>query len=130
MDATILCVDDEQNQLLLRKLMLERAGYRVLTANSPSQALEIFAAQPIDLVIVDYYMPGMTGLALARTLLQQRKVPVMVLSAYPELPGESIGAANVWITKGTSPEELLTKLADLLTDRRSPADLHSDNLPS
>jgi CheY-like chemotaxis protein len=82
------------------------------------------------LVIVDYYMPGMTGLALARTLLQQRKVPVMVLSAYPELPGESIGAANVWITKGTSPEELLTKLADLLTDRRSPADLHSDNLPS
>ena len=126
MDATILCVDDEQNQLLLRKLMLERAGYRVLTANSPSQALEIFAAQPIDLVIVDYYMPGMTGLALARTLLQQRKVPVMVLSAYPELPGESIGAANVWITKGTSPEELLTKLADLLTDRRSPADLHSE----
>jgi CheY-like chemotaxis protein len=130
MDATILCVDDEQNQLLLRKLMLERAGYRVLTANSPSQALEIFAAQPIDLVIVDYYMPGMTGLVLARTLLQQRKVPVMVLSAYPELPGESIGAANVWITKGASPEELLTKLADLLMDRRSPADLHSGNLPS
>src|SRR6516165_2982573 len=89
MDATILCVDDEQNQLLLRKLMLEKAGYRVLTADSPSQALEIFGSQLIDLVIVDYYMPGMTGLALARVMLQQRKLPVMVLSAYPELPGES-----------------------------------------
>jgi len=120
MDATILCVDDEENQLLLRKLMLERAGYRVLIAESPSQALEIFRSQPIDLVIVDHYMPGMTGLALARTMLQQRKVPVMVLSAYPELPGESIGVANIWLTKGAAPEELLVKLADLLSDRSLP----------
>ena len=120
MDATILCVDDEENQLLLRKLMLERAGYRVLIADSPSQALEIFGSQPIDLVIVDHYMPGMTGLALARTMLQQRKVPVMVLSAYPELPGESIGVANLWLTKGAASEELLVKLADLLSDRSLP----------
>jgi len=120
MDATILCVDDEENQLLLRKLMLERAGYRVLIADSPSPALEIFGSQPIDLVIVDHYMPGMTGLALARTMLQQRKVPVMVLSAYPELPGESIGVANLWLTKGAASEELLVKLADLLSDRSLP----------
>ena len=120
MDATILCVDDEENQLLLRKLMLERAGYRVLIADSPSQALEIFGSQPIDLVIVDHYMPGMTGLALARTMLQQRKVPVMVLSAYPELPGESIGVANLWLTKGAASEELHVKLADLLSDRSLP----------
>jgi CheY-like chemotaxis protein len=127
MDATILCVDDEQNQLLLRKLMLEKAGYRVLTADSPSQALNIFDSQLIDLVIVDYYMPGMTGLALARTLLEQRKVPVMVLSAYPELPGESIGLANIWITKGTAPEELLTKLAELLAGGRGPTNLKAGN---
>jgi CheY-like chemotaxis protein len=130
MDATILCVDDEQNQLLLRKLMLEKAGYRVLTADSPSQALEIFGSQLIDLVIVDYYMPGMTGLALARVMLQQRKLPVMVLSAYPELPGESIGLANVWITKGTAPEELLIKLEHLLAGSQGPANLKAGNVAS
>lgn len=130
MSETILCVDDEQNQLLLRKLMLERAGFRVLTAESPSKALEIFGSNPIDLVIVDYYMPGMKGLNLARLLLQQRTIPVIVLSAYPELPGESIGVANIWMTKGTSPEELLTRIADLLSNRRSPVDLQTGNLSS
>ena len=114
MDATILCVDDEKNQLVLRKLMLERAGYRVLTAESPAKAIELFQSDTIDLVIVDYYMPGMTGLALARELLRQRRLPVVVLSAYAELPGESIGMADTWITKGTAPEELLTQLAELL----------------
>ena len=128
MDATILCIDDEQNQLLLRKLMLERAGYQVVTADSPSQALELFGSRPIDLVIVDYYMPGMTGLALAQTLLQHRRVPIMILSAYPELPGESIGVANVWITKGTPPDELLLKLADLLAERKPPSDLKPETL--
>jgi CheY-like chemotaxis protein len=119
MDATILCVDDEVNQLVLRKLMLERAGYRVLTAESPAKAIEMFRTAAIDLVIVDYYMPGMTGLSLARQLLQQKKLPVVVLSAYAELPGESIGTADLWITKGTAPEELLTKLAELLSRRAS-----------
>jgi CheY-like chemotaxis protein len=113
--ATILCVDDEENQLVLRKLMLERAGYRVLTAESPAKAIELFRPDVVDLVIVDYYLPGMNGLALARELLRQKKLPVVVLSGYAELPGESIGTADVWITKGNASEELLTKLEELLS---------------
>lgn len=113
--ATILCVDDEENQLVLRKLMLERAGYRVLTADSPARAIELFRPDVVDLVIVDYYLPGMNGLALARELLRQKKLPVVVLSGYAELPGESIGTADVWITKGNASEELLTKLEELLS---------------
>jgi len=115
MGATILCVDDEENQLVLRKLMLERAGYRVLTAESPAKAIEMFRLDLVDLVIVDYYLPGMNGLALARELLRQKKLPVVVLSGYAELPGESIGTADVWITKGNASEELLTKLEELLS---------------
>ncbi len=115
MNATILCVDDEENQLLLRKLILERAGHRVLTATSAAKAIELFRSDTVDLLIVDYYMPGMTGLALARELMRQRRVPIAVLSAYAELPGESIGAADVWITKGTGSEELLARLAELLS---------------
>jgi CheY-like chemotaxis protein len=113
--ATILCVDDEENQLILRKLVLEREGYRVLTANSAAKGLEIFRSEPVDLVIVDYYMPGMNGLALARELRQTRKVPVIVLSAFAELPGETIGTADIWMTKGVSSGDLVTKLAELLS---------------
>jgi len=113
--ATILCIDDEENQLALRKLMLERAGYRVLTAESPEQAIALFGSDTVDLVFVDYYMPGMNGLALAREILRQKKLPVVVLSAYAELPGESIGTADTWIMKGAGSEELLRRIAELLS---------------
>lgn len=120
--ATILCIDDEENQLALRKLMLERAGYRVLTAESPAQAIALFGSDTVDLVIVDYYMPGMNGLALAREILRQKKLPIVVLSAYAELPGESIGTADTWIMKGTASEELLRRIAELLSRSSSLAD--------
>lgn len=113
--ATILCIDDEENQLALRKLMLERAGYRVLTAESPAEAIALFGSDTVDLVIVDYYMPGMNGLALAREILRQKKLPIVVLSAYAELPGESIGTADTWIMKGAASEELLKRIAELLS---------------
>ena len=120
--ATILCIDDEENQLALRKLMLERAGYRVLTAESPAQAIALFGSDTVDLVIVDYYMPGMNGLALAREILRHKKLPIVVLSAYAELPGESIGTADTWIMKGTASEELLRRIAELLSRSAVPAD--------
>ena len=120
--ATILCIDDEENQLVLRKLMLERAGYRVLTAESPAEALALFGSDTVDLVIVDYYMPGMNGLALAREILRQKKLPIVVLSAYAELPGESIGTADTWIMKGTGSEELLRRIAELLSRSSALAD--------
>src|SRR5215469_5550387 len=120
--ATILCVDDEENQLALRKLMLEQAGYRVLTAESPAQAIALFGAGTVDLVIVDYYMPGMNGLTLAREILQQKKLPVVILSAYAELPGESIGTADMWIMKGAGSEELLRRIAELLSRSSAPRD--------
>jgi two-component system, OmpR family, response regulator len=118
--ATILCVDDEENQLILRKLLLEQAGYRVLTSNSAAKAIELFRSETIDLVIVDYYMPGMNGLSLARELRQTKKVPIVVLSAFVELPGETIGTADVWVTKGITTEELLTQLEKLLNKRDFP----------
>src|SRR5580700_4383335 len=115
MNATILCVDDDENQLAFRKLMLERAGYLVLTAASSARVIELFRPDAVDLVIVDYYLPGMNGLSLARELLRRKKLPIIVLSAYAELPCESIGTADVWITKGNASEELLTKLEELLS---------------
>lgn len=115
--AVILCVDDEENQLLLRKFVLQQAGYRVVTANSFHSALELFQSQRVDLALVDYWMSGGNGLLLSRELKARNKMlPVLILSAYAELPGETIGIADGWITKGAPPERLLAKVAELLQD--------------
>ena len=113
--ATILCVDDEANQLVLRKLLLENAGYRVLTADSFRSALRTFESNAIDLAVVDYWMRGGNGVQLAGELKRHREgLPIVILSAYSELPGETIGIADAWITKGGASQTLLSKIAELL----------------
>ena len=92
----------------------------MLTCNSAATAIELFRSETIDLVIVDYYMPGMNGLSLAHELRQTKRVPIMVLSAFVELPGETIGTADVWVTKGVTSEELLSQLEELLSDSNVP----------
>jgi len=53
----VLCVDDELIGLQVRKILLERAGYRVLTAPDGAAGLEVFAAEPVEVVVLDYSMP-------------------------------------------------------------------------
>ena len=114
--ATILCVDDEANQLILRKLLLENAGYRVLTADSFRSALATFLSHAIDLAVVDYWMTGGNGVQLASELKRhQESLPIVILSAYSELPWETIGIADAWITKGGASQTLLAKIEELLT---------------
>src|SRR6266568_2118788 len=60
-ESVLLCIDDEVNGLAVRKMVLENEGYRVLTAESGKAGLEIFVLQRVDLVILDYAMPGMNG---------------------------------------------------------------------
>src|SRR5258708_757387 len=67
----ILCVDDEENQLAVRKLVLESKGYDVLTAASGRQALGLLAQHQVDLVLSDHLMPGLTGADLARQIKAQ-----------------------------------------------------------
>ena len=121
--ATILCVDDEDNQLMVRKLLLESAGYRVFTAKSGVKALEIFDANAsIDMAIVDYWMAEMNGVALAEQLKQRKpSLRVVILSAFGELPGESLGIAELWLRKGLPPAELLKAIAILLPNVSSQA---------
>jgi CheY-like chemotaxis protein len=66
--GTVLVVDDQEILRLLMCKTLENGGFRVLAANSGADALTVFrdAAPPVDLLITDYRMPGMTGLELAR----------------------------------------------------------------
>ena len=84
----ILIVDDEQNMLNTLAFILEAANYRVTTATEGREALEeMLAARergcPIDLLITDIRLPGLTGLQLIDELNYLKiKIPVLVITAY------------------------------------------------
>jgi CheY-like chemotaxis protein len=56
---TILCVDDEATGLQVRRMLLESQGYAVITAENGQAALDLLSSQNLDLVVLDYSMPGM-----------------------------------------------------------------------
>jgi CheY-like chemotaxis protein len=113
--ATILCIDDESAALSVRKRVLESAGYRVLASRSSEEAVRLFRTESFNLVIVDYWMPGMNGIVTARQLKKiNSSVPIIILSGLSQLPDETIGVAERWILKDEGPEYLLTAIRTLL----------------
>jgi CheY-like chemotaxis protein len=114
----VLCVDDEIVGLRVRKILLERAGYQVLTAADGYSGLELFATQPVDAVVLDYAMPGMHGGEVAKKMRQTKPdVPILLLSAYVGLPEEVSSLVDVYMTKGEGAPALLEKLGNLLSLR-------------
>jgi len=119
--ATILCIDDEEPGLLVRRALLESVGHRVLTALSGAEGVRIFRSEPVDAVIVDYWMAGKNGLAVAGELKRlNRTTPIIMLSAYTSLPDETIGLVDLWVQKGGEPQNLLDSVEKLLR-KRAPA---------
>ena len=118
MNATpvFLCVDDESSVLITLKALLESVGFHVLTAQSGDEAISIFQAERVDVVVMDYWMAPMDGLTAARMMKELKpEGPIVFLSAYSELPGETIGLAKYWVKKGEEePEHFLSRLSALL----------------
>ncbi len=111
----ILCVDDEMVGLEVRKILLERAGYRVLTALDGPAGLDVFTREPVEAVVLDFSMPGMTGDQVARNMRRVKPaVPILMLSAYTSLPAEVTHLVDLYMTKGEGAPALLEKLGGLL----------------
>ena len=112
---TVLCVDDERIGLRVRKIMLESRGYTVLTATNGDEGLKVFDENHVDVVVLDYYMPGLNGGDVASEMRRRRPgVPIVFLSAYFSLPPEALELADAFITKGDPPDVLIDKLKRLL----------------
>jgi CheY-like chemotaxis protein len=112
--VVILCVDDEENPLVLRRLVLQKAGYEVLTASSGKEALALTASRNVDLVLSDHLMPGMNGTELAQQIKAQHPdLPVILISGVNELPtGSTI--ANAFVSKIEGPHALCKEVAAIL----------------
>lgn len=118
--AAILCIDDEEPALVLRRLVLENAGYRVFTALTGKQGIELFRHQPIDVVILDYWMADMDGLDVAEQLKAlSPKTPIIMLSGYISILDEGLGRVDLWLRKGEGdPEQLLSAIVQALNSRQ------------
>jgi two-component system, sensor histidine kinase and response regulator len=118
----VLCVDDHASGLKIRKMFLESFGYSVQTARSGPEALEQVRNTDFDVVVLDYRMPEMNGLELARSLRQQcPSLPLIVLSGYASgLPRELHEIASGFVAKGSHPEALLEELARVMGARPRP----------
>jgi two-component system, OmpR family, response regulator CpxR len=118
--AAILCIDDEEPALALRRLVLENSGYRVFTALTGKQGIELFRHQPIDVVILDYWMADMDGLDVAEQLKAlSPKTPIIMLSGYTSILDEGLGRVDLWLRKGEGdPEQLLSAVVQALNSRQ------------
>lgn len=126
---TLLCIDDEENGLRVRKWLFEAEGFRVFTARDGPTGIDLFKSNPVDAVIVDYSMPKMDGIAVAQQLKKLRSaVPIIMLSGYP-VPAEADRSIDAIITKGESPSALLSTTGALLQIRsHSHVELEGDNV--
>jgi CheY-like chemotaxis protein len=112
--AFILCVDDEELPLLLRKLVLEKQGYKVVTASSASDALQTLNEHRVDLVLTDQLMPGGTGTELAQSIKGLwPDLPVILISGVNEMPADA-SSADVFISKTEGPMAMCEKISAAL----------------
>ncbi|UOD50671.1 phosphate regulon transcriptional regulator PhoB [Orrella daihaiensis] len=125
MSSTILVVEDEPAIQELIAVNLSFAGHKVLRAFDSEQAQILIDAELPDLILLDWMLPGQSGLALARKLRNHertRQVPIIMLTAkgaeQDKIDGLEAGADD-YITKPFSPKELMARIKAVLR-RRAP----------
>ncbi len=109
---TVLCIDDHTYRLTRLEALLEAGGYTVITASDTQNALESFANNPVDAVILDCHLVSMRSSDVIAGLKHLRpNLPVILISAYCPEPCSRSSQAAVCIEKGESELELLAALA-------------------
>ncbi|MGZ4813109.1 MAG: response regulator [Terriglobales bacterium] len=118
---TILCVDDNEQSLSIRKVMLETRGYRVITCTNGRDALEHFKQGGVDLVLSDLIMPGLDGHKLIEEIKTlSPHTPAILFSGTTKIYERDM-RADVFLPKGMyAPVELLERIRLLLVRKRGP----------
>ncbi len=136
---TILIVDDEPTARMMLRLILVRAGFRVVEAVDGLDALEKFAQTAVDLVLLDVMMPGIDGIEVCEKMRADGQtavsspstLPIIMLSAKADeltaRRGLSAGA-NKYLTKPISPDALLSHLRKTL-NKEQPSMINNRVVP-
>ena len=116
---TILCVDDMEEHLRIRVLLLQQFGCETLTAPDHTTAIRIAAENPIDLVLIDYHLANReTGEQVAQDVrVLKPHLPLVMLTGDVHLPDHACQCVDAVLTKGSSsPAELLDIIQRLVPD--------------
>jgi two-component system OmpR family response regulator/two-component system alkaline phosphatase synthesis response regulator PhoP/OmpR family response regulator RpaB len=104
----ILCIDDRQTVLELRKTNLESHGYCVQVASSSYAAMKILEGIPMSAVLLEYKVEGIDAEAVAWHIKQRfPNLPIILLSAYSEVPERILWLVDEYVMKSEMPERLL-----------------------
>jgi DNA-binding response OmpR family regulator len=115
--STILLIDDEDSVQKLLAYPLEREGFRVLQARDGEEALSRFAAEQVDLVVLDIMLPKLDGLEVCKRLRADSEVPIIMLTARDDELDKVLGlelGADDYITKPFSIREFRSRVRALL----------------
>ncbi len=115
--STVLVVDDEAEIVDLLRDFLEAEGFAVLAAGDGSAALAALDREPIDAVLLDVMMPGISGFDVLRRIRERHPVPVLFLSARDgdadKVRGLGLGADD-YVVKTASPAEVVARVKAIL----------------
>jgi two-component system response regulator CpxR len=121
---TILCVDDNEQTLSVRKFLLETRGYRVLAATNAAEALETFRRGGIDLVLGDLVMPQMDGNEMVRRMKDIAPEVPMILISGSVKQFDRANRADAFLPKGAcTPVEMLERIRVMIARKRGPKKL-------
>ena len=113
---TILCIDDDWNGLLKRKIVLEQNGYRVIESSDAEEGLRLFCKYVVDAVIVDYQMPVISGDVVASKMTGIRaEVPILLLSTYGPLAPKKLRSVDMFLSKSDESKLLVSSLRRMLS---------------
>jgi CheY-like chemotaxis protein len=113
----VLCIDDAEVALRVRKLLLASVGYVVLTASSGEEGLELFGKNPVDLVIADHFLSDKSGAEIAAEMKATKPhVPILIVSASEEPPA-GLEFADGFLSKLDGPDALLDRVSSLLAKK-------------
>ena len=127
MRYTILAVDDEPANLRMVERLL-RKDYRVLTASSGEEGLEILRRESVDLIVTDQRMPGMSGTDLLRESMQTRPDAVrIILTGFSDVDAliEAINTSRVYkfVSKPWDPVNLKSIIDNAMNEHQRQADM-------
>jgi DNA-binding response OmpR family regulator len=111
--AKILIVEDEKEISSLVRDYLTASNYQVIVAADGEEGVALFRKEKPDMAILDIMLPKMDGFEVCRTIRQESKIPIIMLSARKEDTDKILGlglGADDYITKPFSPRELIARV--------------------
>jgi two-component system alkaline phosphatase synthesis response regulator PhoP/two-component system response regulator VicR len=127
MPAKILVVDDEESVRQLFQIVLQHEGYEVVLATNGAEALIAAHNEQPDLIILDWMMPMLDGLAVLQQLRKDdvtAHIPIIMLTAKQsdtDTHTALVSGADVYLTKPFEPQDVLSIIARLLPPEKAPA---------